>query len=372
MTEKIFATVSLIYALWILFLWRAWRKIVITPAAARADKPGISIVIAFRNEATNLNQLLRSLAQQDYPSSSLELLLINDHSEDAYEEIIKPYISFPYALRVLHLPHDQQGKKQAIRYGVQQASHDWILTTDADCEVGSQWASVMLRHAQATGARFVFGPVAYRIQPTFLSHFQNIELFSLIGSGAALWQSGYPTMCNGANLLYHRSLMNGDDPYAQNAHLASGDDEFLMHQVYRRQSSDVSFVKNKESLVLTAPCFSWRALYQQRKRWASKWGAYEMPHVKRIALAVFMANCFYAILPIVACLDPILIPWIIGIYVFRWVMDGIFIHKITRFYNKPFNLVRYAEVAILYPWYVVISAIAGRAGKYTWKGRNVS
>jgi cellulose synthase/poly-beta-1,6-N-acetylglucosamine synthase-like glycosyltransferase len=301
----------------------------------------------------------------------MEVILVNDHSDDLYEQALLHFSSFPCALRIETLGAGKSGKKQAIAYGVSKASYDWILTTDADCSASEGWVRGMMEHAEASGARFVFGPVAFETDGSFLTDFQQIELSSLIGSGAALWQRGLPTMCNGANLLYEKSLL-AQDPYTSNGHLASGDDEFLMHTVYQQDPKAVSFAKNAETLVLTEPCFSWFVLYQQRKRWASKWGAYRMVHVQRIALGVFLANFIYAILPLVAFMRPALIPWIIAIYGFRWVMDGIFIHEITRFYNKPFNLVRYAEVATIYPWYVVISALAGRAGKYTWKGRKVS
>jgi biofilm PGA synthesis N-glycosyltransferase PgaC len=362
---------SLLYATWVSFLLRGWQSIKVGSVVSYVPTEAVSIVIAFRNEAHNLERLLQSLANQKYPSSLLEVVLVNDHSEDGYREVLQRFSSFPYALRILSLVEGKSGKKQAVSYGVSQASHPWILTSDADCLFGEGWVSGMMEQAKVSGARFVFGPVVFESNGTFLADFQQIELYSLIGSGAALWQQHLPTMCNGANLLYQKSLVT-IDPYASNAHLASGDDEFLMHAVYQQDSQTVSFAKSKETLVLTAPCATWTLLYQQRKRWASKWGAYRLAHVQRIALGVFLANLIYALLPLLALGQSGLIPWIIGIYVFRWVMDGIFIYEIIRFYNKPFNLVRYAEVAILYPWYVIISAFAGRAGKYTWKGRQVS
>jgi len=362
---------GLLYAFWILFLLKSWRSIRVTPPSMEVPTQGISIVIAFRNEAHRLGHLLRTLSKQEYPSSLLEIILVNDHSEDLFEPVIEDFSPFPFTVKVLSLGAGKFGKKQAIVYGVSQALHPWILTTDADCTAGPWWARSMMQHAEASGARFVFGPVAFETEGFFLTDFQQIELASLIGSGAALWQSGFPTMCNGANLLYQKTLVE-QDAYELNRHLASGDDEFLMHQVYQQDPEAVSFARNKETLVMTEPCFSWSVLYQQRKRWASKWGAYRLVHVQRIALGVFLANLCYAVLPLLALGRPDLIPWIIGIYGCRWILDGIFIREIIRFYNKPFNLVRYVEVATIYPWYVVISALAGRAGKYTWKGRKVS
>lgn len=363
--------IGLCYTSWIIYLLRGWHAIRVTKVLDEIPSQGISVVVAFRNEAHRLEALLRALAKQEYPAKLLEVILVNDHSEDLFEPTLELFSSFPFALRVLSLEEGKFGKKQAIAHGVSQASHPWILTTDADCTAGKNWAKAMMLHAQSTGARFVFGPVAFESERSFLTDFQHLELFSLIGSGASLWQLGYPTMCNGANLLYQKALV-AQDPYANNLHLASGDDEFLMHQVYQQDPKAVSFAKNNETLVLTEPCYSWSVLYQQRKRWTSKWGAYRLVHVQRIALGVFLANVIYAVLPLVAFVKPVLIPCIIGIYAFRWIMDGIFIHEITRFYNKPFNLVRYVQVATIYPWYVCISALAGRGGKYTWKGRKVS
>ncbi|MDF2456887.1 MAG: glycosyl transferase family 2 [Cytophagaceae bacterium] len=362
---------AILYTCWILYLLKGWRSIETKPLSAALPTQGISLVIAFRNEAHRLGCLLRTLSKQDYPVSLLEVILVNDHSEDLFEPTIESFSDFPFTLRVLSLEQGKSGKKQAIAYGVSQAAQPWILTTDADCTAGTHWVKSMMQHAEAAEATFVFGPVAFESDRSFLTDFQQMELASLIGSGASLWKKGFPTMCNGANLLYKKSLLTYD-PYQSNQHLASGDDEFLMHQVYQREPQAVSFAKNKESLVMTEPCYSWPVLYQQRKRWASKWGAYRLVHVQRIALGVFLANLCYAVLPLLALGWPVLIPWIIGIYGCRWIMDGIFIREITRFYNKPFNLVRYAEVATIYPLYVVVSALAGRAGKYTWKGRKVS
>lgn len=360
---------AMLYTCWIVYLLQGWSAIDAKPLSEVPPTQGVSLVIAFRNESHRLERLLRTLAKQDYPVSLLEVILVNDHSEDLFEPTIQGFSHFPFSLRVLSLQEGKFGKKQAMSYGVSQAVHPWILTTDADCTAGMQWVKSMMQHAEGAEASFVFGPVAFETNRSFLTDFQQLELASLIGSGASLWKKGFPTMCNGANLLYKKTLLTPD---AYQANLASGDDEFLMHQVYQREPKAVSFAKNKESLVMTEPCLSWSVLYQQRKRWSSKWGAYRMVHVQRIALGVFLANLCYAVLPLLALGWPVLIPWMIGIYGFRWIMDGIFIREITRFYNKPFNLVRYAEVATIYPWYVVISALAGRAGKYTWKGRKVS
>ncbi len=361
----------ILYALGIIRLYWAWKKINIESLAID-QQPFVSVVVAFRNEEKYLPILLNALLQQVYASDHFEIILVNDHSEDEFEKIIEAVSSASFKLRVLSLPQGISGKKNALSAGIKAAQGDWILTTDADCRFGKYWIQRMLAHAQSSGARFVFGPVMYRVKKGWFGDFQAIELSSLIGSGAALWQMGYPTMCNGANLLYRKELVSGLEIYRESAHLASGDDEFLMHEVFKARPKDVSFVKHRAALVETEANSSWEDFYQQRKRWASKWGAYRLLHVKLIALMVFSLNLGYAFLPFLFLGSEVLRPWILIAYLLRWVWDGIFLKEIICFYDKPFNLVSYVGVALVYPYYVVLSALAGRWGKYNWKGRTVS
>jgi poly-beta-1,6-N-acetyl-D-glucosamine synthase len=145
-----------------------------------------------------------------------------------------------------------------------------------------------------------------------------------------------------------------------------------MHNVFAEDSSAVSFVKNQKALVETEACENWGSFFQQRKRWASKWGAYQLFYVKIIALLVFLLNVCYALLPFALLMGENLMRWVLIAYLLRWLVDAIFLREILCFSKKPFNLVSYLKLAVLYPYYVVYSGLAGRAGKYEWKGRTVS
>ena len=364
------STLACLYFIGVLILLYNWRKIkdnnIVLPSM---DK--VSIVIAFRNEAKQLPVLLRAISIQNYPINSLEVILVNDHSEDNFEGIISA-INLPFKLKVLSLSVGERGKKAALSKGIHVAEGEWILTSDADCSMGNEWVSSMMSHAKNHGAQFVFGPVCFRQHGNFKYDFQSIELSSLIGSGAALWRMAYPTMCNGANLLYKKSLVQDKNVYEGNNQLASGDDEFLMHKVFLEQARDVSFIKSKKALVETEASETWAEFFQQRKRWASKWGAYQLFHVKLIAMMVFLFNVAYVLLPFVLLMLENLMPWVLIAYLLRWLIDAIFLKEILCFYDKRFNLVSYVKLAIVYPYYVVLSGLAGRMGKYQWKGRTVS
>lgn len=363
------AALTSLYVSCVLLLLYNWRKIIVSEdMEPSVDK--VSIVIAFRNEVERLPVLLRALAKQNYAVQHLEIILVNDHSEDDFESVISAVV-MPFKITVLTISDREHGKKSALSRGIQSAEGEWILTSDADCSMGEEWVSSMVSHAKKEGAQFVFGPVCFRQEGNFKYDFQSIELSSLIGSGAALWRMAYPTMCNGANLLYKKSLVTNRQEYGHTK-LASGDDEFLMHEVFAKHATDVSFIKSKKALVETEASETWTDFFQQRKRWASKWGAYQLFHVKVIALVVFLLNMGYALLPFVLLTGENLMPWVLIAYLFRWLIDAIFLKEILCFSDKPFNLVSYVKLAIMYPYYVVVSGLSGRVGKYQWKGRTVS
>ena len=77
---------------------------------------------------------------------------------------------------------------------------------------------------------------------------QTVEFASLIGSGACTMALGHPTMCNGANLCYEKRVFTEVGGFAGVDHLASGDDEFLMHKIAARHPTGVQFLKRRRPL----------------------------------------------------------------------------------------------------------------------------
>jgi cellulose synthase/poly-beta-1,6-N-acetylglucosamine synthase-like glycosyltransferase len=48
----------------------------------------ISVVVAVRNEAARIENLINGLSRQDYPKELLEIIFVDDHSIDSTFEII--------------------------------------------------------------------------------------------------------------------------------------------------------------------------------------------------------------------------------------------------------------------------------------------
>lgn len=131
---SIFFTV--VWCLFFLWAFRSSRSVPIfenTQPGQPEAWPRLSIVVPACNEAAELAAAGRTLSEQDYPD--LEILYVNDRSNDATEEVIESLAARDpriRTIRVSDLPEGWLGKVHALDVGTRNTSGDWILYTDAD------------------------------------------------------------------------------------------------------------------------------------------------------------------------------------------------------------------------------------------------
>jgi glycosyltransferase involved in cell wall biosynthesis len=103
-----------------------------TPAADD-DCPPISILFAARDEEEKLPAALATLMEIDYPR--LEVIAVDDRSQDATGRILDEFAAAHPRLRVVHvteLPPGWLGKPHALQKAYEASSGEWLLFTDAD------------------------------------------------------------------------------------------------------------------------------------------------------------------------------------------------------------------------------------------------
>jgi hypothetical protein len=103
------------------------------PDVAGQEPPAVSVVIAARNEAHQIETTARRILAQE--GIDLEVIVVNDRSTDGTGAILDRLGDADPRLHVVHvdhLPEGWVGKCHALHAGTAEARGKWILFTDAD------------------------------------------------------------------------------------------------------------------------------------------------------------------------------------------------------------------------------------------------
>ena len=348
------------YAFIMLLFAIAWRKLVLTKSKSQNEKT-ISVIVAARNEAHNIPNLLESISQQNYPRHLFEIILVDDHSSDETVRIAKQ-INIPNLL-IEEIPESFHGKKAALKYAAYKAKGELLLFTDADCTMGANWISSFADAFEQSKVQLIAGPVMISGKAIW-EEVQALEFMSLVHSGAGAIASQKPIMLNGANLCIRKSTYLKHIE-SLNETWRSGDDMFLMLSLKKEYPRSIYFLKNKKAIVTTQAQPTFSSFFAQRARWAGKASAYRDFWVVFVSALIMLTNL-----------------WIIFTFLFKaWnamflaltvktIADSILLIQATKFYNRSELLVYIIPLQLIYPFYVLIS-IALTTFPVTWKGRKL-
>ena len=332
-----------------------------------------SVLIAARNEAESLPQLLRDLAAQTLPAGCFEVLIADDHSTDATAALVAAAArEAGFALRLIALPDAQTGKKAALQAALQAARSPWLVCTDADCRLGPGWlAAYAGLIAEHSSANFISGPVLLTGPDSWFMSLMGLEFAGLVGVGGACLTRQQPTMCNGANLAYRRAAFDAVGGYLDNNHLASGDDEFLLHKIHAAFPGTAHFLADAAAIARTAAPPTLQALLRQRVRWASKWRHYQSGPSRYLALLVLAANVALAAGAGATLLWPVLWPCVLAGWAIKLGADAWFLGPVLGFLGRREWRWGLLPLQVLYAPYALAVGLAGLRGGYEWKGRAV-
>ncbi|NCP21703.1 MAG: glycosyltransferase [Flavobacteriales bacterium CG_4_8_14_3_um_filter_35_10] len=329
-----------------------------------------SIIIPFRNEAKNLEALLQSLFELNYPKAQFELILVNDFSSDNFRPIIAHFKEkFSNLSCVDSINAGSAPKKAALSLGVLKAKYNWIVTSDADCTFSKNWLQAFNQKILKDNPLMIAGLVKYHHFKGFLNHFQCLDLLSLQATllGTFGWQK--PMLCHGANLCYAKVLFNELNGFSSHRHIASGDDVFLLEAAANKYPDKVMAVNSLETVVSTNVEPTLKALLSQRMRWAAKATAYKNWPIKAMGLIVFAMNflCLLAAVLSLLSLVSAKLFWII--FLIKFTIDGLVLYPMAQFFKQKSVLKSYLLSSFLYPLFSVTSVFLGFTKAYTWKNR---
>ena len=359
----------LVYGGLLLFYKRAWDRIKNYMIDSSQPPTFISVIIPARNEEENIRRLLISLQKQSYPATSFEVIVVDDFSTDDTATVVTVF-----GLNNLHLVTPQvktgnSSKKKAIEAGIAKARGELIVTTDADCVLPSNWLLAINSFYSSSKASFIAAPVKFSHDNTLLQVFQALDFITLQGITAASVSSGFHNMCNGANLAYRKKSFEDVNGFAGIDQVASGDDMLLMHKIWKQEPGKVFYMKSTEAIVTTPPMPSWKAFYNQRKRWASKTLVYEDYRILAVLAFVYLFNCWFIVLLVSAAWHPVHALYALVFLMLKTLIEWPFVYSVATFYQERSLMKWFPLFQPLHVFYTVVVGLTSQIGGYEWKGR---
>lgn len=364
---------TLVYLLVVFGFIRGWHKLIPFQYKQTTGNTAVSIIIAARNEAEGIRRTIEALLAQDYSKELTEIIFIDDHSTDNTAEIIRSYAA--QGVKLISLKEDKalnSYKKKAIQTAIGEASGSLIITTDADCRMGTKWLKTIVAFYEEKGYKMISSPVAYDEEKSFFERSQSLEFLYLIGLGASTIGNKKPSTCNGANLAYEREAFYAVGGFQGIDDLASGDDELLLHKIAAKYDNRIGFLRNTDAIVYTHAKPNLTEFLQQRKRWASKSTRYKNKSIIVLGVFIWFFNLSVLLnllvgLFFIGYLKIALIQLLLKIMV-----EFVFLVDVTKFAKRRSLLILLPVLNVLHVLYIIYIGIAGNSGKYNWKGRMVN
>jgi cellulose synthase/poly-beta-1,6-N-acetylglucosamine synthase-like glycosyltransferase len=338
------------------------------------ELPSVSVIIAFRNEAPNIRQLLDSILAQDYPAHLLEIFLVNDHSDDDSVTLINSYINDKqiHSINLVSLAgKSAAGKKSAILEGIRQSRGELIVLTDADCRASAGWISQMAGYYSLFKPALLLGPVRFTGNSWF-DKLQSLEFISLMATAAGSCRAGFPVLANGANIAFTKEAFKLSGGFEGNLQFASGDDMFLLQRIKAVFGSKaVHFIRSKKAIVSTAAQPNLSSFVRQRLRWVSKSRGYNDIWLIITSLLVFFANTILTAFIILSWFYHDLLLAAVSFFVLKTCVDLPLLISYSRFGGQKQLLGLVPLLEVLNAFYTTIIAIAGNLLPFSWKGRKL-
>lgn len=255
--------------------------------------PPVSVVICAKNEAENLLHYLKVVLIQHYPK--FEVIVVNDQSDDNTGKVVEDYITRNPNLRLINIKKDIEkplsGKKFPLKVGIEAASYDIIVTTDADCKPQNpQWLKHLVMEFMSD-TNFVLGFSPFTRASGFLNKLIRYDNTLSAMEYLSFVLAGMPYKGVGRNMAFRKNTYASWEGYPKKTNKILAGDDLFINAIAKRSNTEIAL--NKESFIYTQPKTTWGEWLTQKTRHAKAFLHYKFHHQILLFLLSLTTLLFY-------------------------------------------------------------------------------
>lgn len=171
--------------------------------------PAVSVLLPIYNEKLVVEKLINAVCALDYPHEKLEILVLDDSTDETGEIARQAIEKFPYVnIRKIRRPNRIGYKAGNLNFGLKSAKGDFIAIFDADCLPPADFLRrVMPRFADEKVGFLQTGIAYWNANATFLTRFQAMEAShkETVTSGFA--EDGFMASLTGSSCVWRRACI---------------------------------------------------------------------------------------------------------------------------------------------------------------------
>jgi cellulose synthase/poly-beta-1,6-N-acetylglucosamine synthase-like glycosyltransferase len=330
--------------------------------------PSVSILVAVRDGARTIGSCLESLLDQDYPHDRFEIIVIDDCSTDDTPRIICNIATKNRFVKYIRNEQPQKWrstKKAALSAGVEIATGEILLFTDADCFPPKTWVTnVVLQFGRRTGLIAGFSPQCAGGKKMW-NDFLLIDSLAaaVVAAGSIGWGTGIT--CTGRNLACRKVTLRDIGGYDAFPDTVSGDDDFLLQLVSRKGAWEVKYTFHHATHVPAAGPADLFEFIKQKRRHISAGRSYRPLHMIGYSL-YHLSNLLIWLFALVGF-------WLSPLYLLplsiKLLIDGYVLKQMADELDISCNTGAFFIWELLLPIYHIIAGPCALFGKINWNSR---
>lgn len=333
-----FAGIAFIHLIYVLLIHGRLAFFKEKSKLSEDDLPGVSVLIAARNEADNLFENLPLILEQDYPE--FEVIVINHQSVDETSHLLSAYQrQYPH-LHVIELTRNQHlrpGKKLPITLGVKGARYEYLILTDADCKPqGKNWLRSMASRFTA-GKEIILGYGPYIRKKGFLNRIIRFDTTWIAINYFSMALAKLPYMGVGRNLAYTKEIFINVHGFKSHYALPSGDDDLFIQEAAKKKNYSINL--DPDSYCFSEASETWSGWRKQKTRHYSTSSRYNV--IKKWLLGIYPLTLLFFYISFVILMFSSEFRWItLAVFgfalIFKWWIQGRCLYKLREKSFVPF------------------------------------